>query len=299
MSKRKQTSRKLITKTLVSVFVLAVFLIPLFQAADWAHAMIKNRDTRSVETVAPFQTRTIDLAATAPTPFKQPIITITFDDGWESIYNEALPILQKYGFHTSQYIITNTFDNRNYMSIDQIKSMQNAGHDIASHTVSHPDLMTISDSDIRKELSDSQNTLNREFGGPTIDFTSPYGSFNDHDLEIVSQYYRSQKSAEGDPRASNNQSINTKATFKPMDIKSYSIRKTTSLSDLKELVRQAQTTNGWLVLTYHQVDNSNEEYSVTPKIFEQQMAYLSGLNMRSATVNQVLNQILPVKKERH
>jgi hypothetical protein len=82
-----------------------------------------------------------------------------------------------------------------------------------------------------------------------------------------------------------------------MNFVSYSIRSTTTINDLDRLVKAAQEHNGWLVLTYHQVDNSGEEYSVTPEVFKQQMDYLSMVNIRSATVGQVMDALALNRKD--
>ena len=58
-----------------------------------------------------------------------------------SQYSNAKPILDKYGFKATFYIVCNYVgggDNR--MTWEEIKSLQQEGHDIASHTMNHDDL---------------------------------------------------------------------------------------------------------------------------------------------------------------
>src|SRR3989344_6797961 len=290
MSKKQRNLRQKIAKTLVSVFVLAVFMIPLFMTARWVSGIVGDHDSRKVTEVALLQPRPIDQTSTPLEPFNQPIITITFDDGWESIYTNALPTLQRNGLKTTQYLISGIFDNPSYMSIKQIQSMQKAGHEVGGHTASHADLTMLDDQQLNYELVDSQTALSKNFGA-VVDFTSPYGAYNAHTLKMIGQHYRSQKNAEGDPAANELEAINIRSGFNALNIKSYSVRKTTTIDDLKKLIKAAQDHNGWLILTYHQIDDSDDLYAVTPVVFEQQMELVSISNVRSATVGEVFKAI--------
>lgn len=294
MSKKKRNNtRQKIVKTLVSVFILATFIIPTALTVNWLVGAADMRDPRKVVTVQPLQTRTPDQSSSALKPFDQPLVSVTFDDGWESVYTQALSIMQEDGIASTQYIISDVFDNYQYMSKAQIHSMQQAGHEIGSHTVSHADLTTLDDTELGHELLDSKNTLKSEFNTPIKDFTSPYGSYNKHTLETIGKYYRSQKNAEGDPDANELEAINIRDSFDPLNIKSYSVRQNTSLEDIQKLIKAAKENNGWLVLTYHQVDSSKETFSVTPENFKQQMQLISKSNLRAPTLGKVLDALLP------
>jgi len=296
MSKKLQLRNKL-ARTLVSLFVLAVVFSPTLLTAKWVMGLAGHNDPRRVVSVPALQVRPINQTKTPIKPFDEPLVSITFDDGWESVYTKGLPVLQQDGIQTTQYIISGTMaDNYNYMSVAQIKSMENAGNEIAAHTVTHPDLTTLDDKQLTYQLAYSKQVLTQDFG-PIYDFTSPYGAYNAHTLGMISKYYRSQKNSEGDPAANELEAINTKAKFDPMNITSYSVRQTTTSADIKKLLEAARENNGWLVLTYHQIDESNDVYAVTPAVFAKQMQLIDDSNMRSATVGQVLNVLLPNVKE--
>jgi peptidoglycan/xylan/chitin deacetylase (PgdA/CDA1 family) len=254
-----------------------------------------NRDPRKVAVVQALHIRAADQTTEALKPFDQPLISVTFDDGWESVYTEALPVMQENGIATTQYIITDVFDNYQYMSLAQLHSMQDAGHEIGSHTVSHADLTTLDETKLGHELLDSKKLLQNEFKAPVNDFTSPYGSYNKHTLETIGNYYRSQKNAEGDPDANELEAINIRNSFDPLNIKSYSVRQNTTLDDIQKLIKAAKENNGWLVLTYHQIDTSNETFSVSPEHFKQQMQLISGSDVRTPTLGKVLDSLLPNK----
>jgi len=297
MSKTKRKTRQKIVKTLVSVFVLATFLVPTYLTSRWLVGAFGNRDPRKVSTVSVFQARPADSNARPLQPFNQPLVSVTFDDGWESVYTNALPVLQQNGIHTTQYIITGTFSNYQYMSVAQVHSLNINGHEIGAHTITHPDLTTLDQTTLTHELVDSKKELQQRFGVDAKDFTSPYGAYNAHTLQQIGVYYRSQKNAEGDPAANELEAINVSDSFNALNIKSYSVRNTTSLNDLKKLIKAAQDNNGWLVLTYHQIDNSGETFSVSPDAFRQQMQLLNGSNIRIPTLGSVIDTLLPVQRQ--
>lgn len=87
-------------------------------------------------------------------------IMIDFDDGYSSIYNLGIPILDKYNIKTTQYIICGNIREFQtaYMSWDNIRSMKESGHSIQSHTMSHlnADMLT-------------QQELKNEYGKPVLD----------------------------------------------------------------------------------------------------------------------------------
>ncbi|CAN5429511.1 hypothetical protein BH10PAT3_BH10PAT3_4700 [soil metagenome] len=291
MSKKKLQTHQKIAKTLVSVLVLAFFIVPSFLTVRWAVSVFLVKDPRKVATIQQLQVRAMDKTEGAR-PFEVPLISVTFDDGWESVYTAALPILQRLGIPTTQYIITTTLSSYSYVSAGQIQSMQEAGHEIAAHTITHPDLTTLAQSELIKELSEPQVELEKKFG-KIDDFTSPYGAYNAHTLSAISTYYRSQKNAEGDPEADPLLSLNLKDNFNPLNMKSYSVRSNTTIKELQILIKAAQQNNGWLILTYHQIDDTGETFSVTPENFEEQMLLLNTTPTRITTVGRVLDAVLP------
>jgi len=93
-------------------------------------------------------------------------VMIDFDDGYASIYNLGLPILDKYNIKTTQYIICGNIRNfqTGYMSWDNIRSMKESEHSIQSHTISHLNADSLSNAKIKEE-----------YGQPLIDCFSENG----------------------------------------------------------------------------------------------------------------------------
>lgn len=288
--KRYRLNRKF-RDALATLFALAVFILPTILGGWYVYATTHKSDPRHLEPTAAFHIRKVDQTTAPLVPFKEPLVSITFDDGWETVYTAGFPITQRYGFHTTQYIITNTLTYPGYMSIAQLKAMRAAGTQIASHTESHADLTTLDSQHVTKELSGSQTILESDFGGKIVDFTSPYGAFDEYTLSQIGKYYRSQKNAEGttDDATDTLRSINMAGTFNPMNIISLTVTKDTTLANIQQLLADTEANNGWLVLTYHQIDNTSEQFSVSPTVFAQQMQLISNSPLRSVTVGQFMD----------
>lgn len=291
MSKlKKNKTYKKIKQALVSVFILLIFIVPVFTTVQWLKVVAFGNDPRKVMHIKGAEPKTLD----GLRPFSEPLISITFDDGWESIYSEAFSTLEKYGVKTTQYILGDEFNNTAYMSEGQIKSLQKAGHEIASHTMSHPKLTELDNEDLVYELKQSKELLQQKFGS-IHDFATPLGAYNQAVTAEVQKYYRSHRNTDADPADVDYLDVNTREKFDQYNIIAYTIRRTTTLEDLRKLIEYTEANNGWLVLTYHQIDSSDAHFGVTKETFEEHIKLIASGNSRLPTISQVLDIIAPVK----
>ncbi|GHO43404.1 polysaccharide deacetylase family protein [Ktedonospora formicarum] len=105
-------------------------------------------------------------------------VIITFDDGYNDAYNNAYPILRKYGFGGMFYIIAGKVGWKGQAIWEQIQAMQLGGMQIGSHTVNHVDIGDTylnSPANARKELEDSRTILQHHLKIPIQQFCYPSG----------------------------------------------------------------------------------------------------------------------------
>jgi peptidoglycan/xylan/chitin deacetylase (PgdA/CDA1 family) len=110
---------------------------------------------------------------------KNPVV-ITFDDGYEDNYTNAYPILKKYGYNATVFAVTSYISSKGYMSWDQLQELEDKGWQIEGHTVNHPHLGKdkLSNTDLKRELREAKDILEKRFGRSVRFFAYPYGDYN-------------------------------------------------------------------------------------------------------------------------
>ncbi len=111
-------------------------------------------------------------------------ILLTFDDGSETIYTEALPVMQTYGFTGTAYIVYNYIGAGRFMDKIQIRALYEAGWEIGSHGISHLDLTTRPGKQ-EDEIVSSRQRLESYLGVPIRSFAYPFGAYDSNALKLV------------------------------------------------------------------------------------------------------------------
>jgi len=134
-----------------------------------------------------YQTISVDLlvrAITQGADLPPKPVLLTFDDGSESVYERALPIMQRYRFTGAAYIVYYYIGLTNYMNPDQIRGLAAAGWEIGSHGLSHKDL-TLPPYRQMDEVVESRRRLETLLGIPIQSFAYPFGAYDDDALNYV------------------------------------------------------------------------------------------------------------------
>lgn len=122
--------------------------------------------------------------------FPKKAVLLTFDDGYSSHYQNAFPLLKKYGMKGIFFIISNRPDNdANYATWKEIKEMSDEGQEIGSHTVSHFDLRTLSEKKIVYELEESKKAIEAKIAKSVISFCYPSGQYDKRAIEVAKKNY--------------------------------------------------------------------------------------------------------------
>lgn len=113
---------------------------------------------------------------------------ITFDDGDIGQYENAFPILKKFGYTATFYIITDAIGDSSYMTWDMLKELRDSGMTIGSHTTTHPNVTGLWQYGLGVELLGSKNVLEKELGEPVLYFAYPGGSYSKFATDNVKEY---------------------------------------------------------------------------------------------------------------
>ncbi|HSH56263.1 MAG TPA: polysaccharide deacetylase family protein [Candidatus Limnocylindrales bacterium] len=290
MNKTKQFLLKM-RNALGALFVITiVMVVPLFSFVELGH-FFQEGSSRSAKALPALQARPADTGAGKPQLFEEPIITVTFDDGYLTTYTKAMPILQKYGIRSTQYVLSGTADNPTYMSWEQIANMQRAGHEIACHTIDHSELTGLDDTDLENQIKSCKKELTKRFG-LIKNFAAPYGSQDARTQAVIAKYFTSQRNTIGDPKNGIDQyDVNLAKNFDRNNIIGVTVRSDTTIEDIQKLIDYAEANNGWLVLTYHQNDDHGSVYSLDTPQMDAQMKYLAGTDVRIVTLQDALDSL--------
>lgn len=147
-----------------------------------------------------YRAATFTEAALGSQPGK--VLSVTFDDAYESVDRLARPVLDHLGIPATIYAPTRYMGQEGPMSWpgieeyiggpdesellpmswERLRSAAEAGWEIGSHTVSHPHLTTLEDDALRQELTDSREQCGQMTGTDCTSIAFPYG---DHDDRVV------------------------------------------------------------------------------------------------------------------
>lgn len=116
----------------------------------------------------------IDLALEGPKKSEKPIC-LTFDDGFSSDHDLALPELVKMNATATFFIVTDWIGKPGYLNEQQIRNLSNSGMQIGSHSKSHPNFLEITSMERLAELRESKLILENLIGKEVSTFSFPFG----------------------------------------------------------------------------------------------------------------------------
>ena len=130
-------------------------------------------------------------------------VVITFDDGYEDNFTNAFPLLEKYDFKATIYIVLNRFENNwatdkdlneasnelnseKMLNNEQIRTMIKSGLiEIGSHTLDHVNLPKLNKEEKHKQLIQSKKQIEEIFDIKCTSFAYPFGFYDKDSVEIV------------------------------------------------------------------------------------------------------------------
>lgn len=245
------------------------------------------------------------------------VVILNFDDNRDTQFTVAKPILDKYGFKATFYVVCKYLDNkRGYMNWTQLETLYNEGHDIGSHTMNHKNLSDSSKKSLEYQIGKSKECF-QEHGISTTNFAYPFdkGWDNKTVVKVVSKYYDLARTASSPLTFLHCDGWKEKS--KQSDCKTYTkdgklnygnrysvrgwshdlSRKINSYDDAALYDRFIQvvnsqsnySNNGTLraipIIIYHKAGDIGTAYNTDSKLFEKEMKYLHDGNFTVLTMS--------------
>lgn len=132
------------------------------------------------------------------------VVIITFDDGLQDFLTGALPILGRFGFGATLYVTAGMIGktgrwlaplgegNRPMLTAEEVRLVAAAGIEIGGHSMTHPELDTLTAAEALDEIGGSRRRLEDILAAPVRSFAYPHGYNSSQTQEIVRKVgYRS------------------------------------------------------------------------------------------------------------
>jgi len=239
----------------------------------------------------------LGIAAPANAAVPKTIVSLTFDDGNDNQF-AAEQVLKAHGLVGTFFITTSWIGSPTYLTQANLHSMAADGNEIGGHTVTHPDLTTLSTAAATAEVCNGRTTL-AGWGFNVTDFAYPFAAENAAVERIVRNCgyasarnlgdIRSPASCSGCPYAETIPPANPYNTAAPDEVDS-----TWTLKNLQDLVTNAESHNGgWVQLTFHHIAvGTDPTLTISPTLFDQFATWLAARTATGTTVVQTVAQAL-------
>jgi len=219
------------------------------------------------------------------------LVTFTVDDNESSVYSLMYPILKKYSFPATAYVVTDWMNSSGHMKWSQLKTLQNKGKwEIGNHTKSHKDLTRLSLKDMKKQISKAQNAFSKNGISKPKSFAAPYGEFNDQVVSTLKSLgFTSNRWAWSEFGR-----FNDPESLDPYNITVVSLKSPLEFEDAKKLIDEAASEKKWLVFVLHGlVEGPAGEYEFGASDLRETADYLNSLKLSGKidvkTVSQSVN----------
>jgi peptidoglycan/xylan/chitin deacetylase (PgdA/CDA1 family) len=122
------------------------------------------------------------------------LVGLTFDDGYTDFLEHAVPVLERHGMTATVYVVAGRLAGRNdwddgprldLMDAGQVRAVAAAGHEVGSHTLTHPRLAGADAATLATEVGDSRQVLQEVLQAEVSGFCYPYGSYDDAAAEAA------------------------------------------------------------------------------------------------------------------
>jgi peptidoglycan/xylan/chitin deacetylase (PgdA/CDA1 family) len=222
------------------------------------------------------------------------IVSLTFDDTFADNYQVGALATSR-GLRATFYVNSGRLGLSGYMSRAQVEALEDAGHEIGGHTVSHANLATLAEDEARRQVcNDRVSLLNAGFS--VASFAYPFSGQDDQVREIVAECgYNSGRLVGGLLSGSVCASCPAANTRPPADAfqirTNDSVKSSTTLGQLQQYVIQAeQRGGGWVPLVFHHVCSGCSTESVSVATLTAFMDWLAarGPATQVGTVAQVI-----------
>ncbi len=208
------------------------------------------------------------------------LVTICYDHQLSSVYENAFSVHKAYGYPGVNYVCTASVGEEGYLTLKQLKEMEGAGWETASHSANHLHFKDLEEKDIRIQLATSKLWL-KQNGLTGENFAYPFW-FATIPNPLVQEYYNS-------GATSYEKQINT-GPINPYRLGRYYLQ-AAGEEEIKAVLDRTVKEGGWVIFYTHNVYKSGEapdEMSINQDTLKFLCDEITAKNIQVVTVKQGL-----------
>jgi peptidoglycan/xylan/chitin deacetylase (PgdA/CDA1 family) len=217
-------------------------------------------------------------------PGKEGVLSLTFDDGLRTQYENAFPMMQKHGFTGTLYYTINAtrfyeLSGRELMTIENVIEMHNAGWEIGGHSVNHPDLTKLSEEELRFELEYPIEFF-REHGIEVKTLAYPFWHHNNDVVEHAQRLYISGRVID----------LNKDIDF--YRLKSIGVEDKHTPEEVCSWVGKAGKNGQWIILVFHSIEEEKtERWDTSAEDFESILECVKETGISVKNIEEVISRL--------
>jgi peptidoglycan/xylan/chitin deacetylase (PgdA/CDA1 family) len=215
---------------------------------------------------------------------RAPMVSFTFDDFPRTAYTTGGSILQEYGAHGTFYTAFGLMNTSNELGdqfrADDLDSLLENGHELASHTYNHASCRSISLTAFRTDVEKGRKAIEELTGAESSNFAYPFGHVTlraKPALEMSVASARSIFPGLNGPEVDLNL-LRANSLYGDLD----------GLSRAEELIAENVRNHGWLIFYTHDVRPNPSPYGCTRSLFESVVSRASASGAKILSVNEAL-----------
>ena len=217
---------------------------------------------------------------------KELVVCISFDDNLRSVYDNALPIMNQYGFRGTTYVNSGRIGYTKFCSWEQLTELKFDYHwEIGGHSLNHLHFATLTPTEVEYQISADFDSLSQH-GFKPVSFATPFGECPTAYNPLVTKYYKNVRTTQNLPM---HVPINKEL------LGSYWVGNNYSPKSLINRVTQGMADNENLVIfMFHDLKPENPTNNINnydPEKFKQFLSGLHDMGVKVLPLNEALDYL--------
>ncbi len=217
-------------------------------------------------------------------------VVITFDDGFESTYTIAFPIMQQYGIKGTVYVVPSWIGAPGYLTLAELTALHNAGWTIANHSWDHADLTSLTSGDVTTDIQKAIDYLNQNgFSDGAYYLAYPYGLYNSNVEQIASGLgIKTARTVDYGIIGPDGKVYPSGTSINYLELPVIIIQAATTTASWQSQLQSSMAIDGTAILLMHDIvtGTSTDPDSITEDTFKTLIGYINQTGVKTLTISQ-------------